>query len=110
MENGTPGRQKLSKAQIEILDAVGFQWKLKSHFDKRIDELMAFKAKFRHCNVAASNKLYTSLGLWCNRIRESRRLIEKGMPGKLKLSKAQIERLDALGFLWGGNKSFVARV
>ena len=97
---------KVTKAQIESLDALGFQWKTKSFFDKQIEDLMAFKAKFGHCNVplskTASNAPYWSLGEWCKRIRESRRLMEVGKWGsmRIKLSKAKIERLDTLGFQW----------
>ena len=73
-------------------------------FQKRIEELRAFKAKFGHCNVrvskSASNKPYVSLGHWCCQIRYTRRLIEGERPGILKLCKAQIEILDALGFQW----------
>ena len=104
IEQGKQGKRKLSKAQIEILDALGFQWKFENSFGKRIDELTAFKAKFGHCNVTADyaswNKQYISLGNWCCRVRRSRINIEKGKSGILKLSQAQIESLDALGFLW----------
>jgi hypothetical protein len=49
-------------------------------FQKRIEELRAFKAKFGHCNVtrskSASNKphLHLSLGKWCGDVRRSRNL------------------------------------
>ena len=97
---------KLSNAQIERLNEVGFQWKLENAFDKRVEELRAFKAKFGHCNVtqsrSASNKPYLSLGDWCFNVRRSRRLLEEGnqKQGAVKLSNAEIERLDALGFQW----------
>ena len=105
MEEGKPGRN-LCDAQIGSLNVLGFQWEAKGTnaiFDKRIEELRAFKAKFGHCNVtlstSASNKPYLSLAKWCVRVRRSRRLMEEGKPGiQLKLSEAQIERLDALGF------------
>jgi hypothetical protein len=80
---------KLSNTEIEHLDAVGFQWEFKrSAFDKRIEELRAFKAKFGHCNVStsrsASNKPYLSLGQWCREARYSRRLIEEGKQKKVE--------------------------
>jgi uncharacterized small protein (DUF1192 family) len=99
-------RVNLSKAEIERLDAVGFQWKLKSACDERIEELRAFKAKFGHCNVtvskSVSNKPYLPLGQWCSEVRHSRRLIEEGKQkqARVNLSKAEIERLDAVGFQW----------
>jgi hypothetical protein len=103
-DEGRPGKHKLSNAQIERLNAVGFQWKLETAFDKRIEELRAFKAKFGHCNVSRSkspsNKPYLSLGYWCYNVRHSRTLIEEGKQTKRRLSKAKIERLDAVGFQW----------
>ena len=107
MEEGNPTSKDLSKDQIERLNALGFQWKIrtKTTFEERIEELKAFKAKFGHYNVteskSASNKLYLSLGNWCNGVRNCRRLMEEGKPTARKLSKDQIERLDTLGFQWG---------
>ena len=103
IEEGKPAIRKLSNEQIEVLNALGFQWEVKkSSFDTRIQQLGAFKAKFGHCNVslsrADSNKPYHSLAQWCCRMRQSRRQIEEGKPAERKLSKAQMERLDALGF------------
>jgi hypothetical protein len=108
MEEGKQKQAKhnLSKAEIERLDALGFQWKLNSTCDGRIEELRAFKAKFGHCNVSRStsawNKPYLSLGRWCSQVRHSRRLIEEGKQkqARVNLSKALIECLDALGFQW----------
>ncbi len=51
---GKPSNVKLSKALIDSLDALKFPWEVKSPFEKRIEELRAFKAKFGHCNVTAS--------------------------------------------------------
>jgi hypothetical protein len=102
MEEGKP--TKLSKDQIASLDALGFQWGVKNPFNKRIEELRAFKAEFGHCNVSASqsfsNKPYVSLGRWCSQVRQSRRLMNEGKPTERELSKDQIESLDSLGFQW----------
>jgi hypothetical protein len=109
MEKGKQGQPNVPKAWIEILDAVGFQWKLRSTFDERIQELRAFKAKFGHCNVnkskSAANKPYLSLGIWCSNVRRSRKLIGEGKRGLLKLRKHHIARLDAVGFQWKLRKS-----
>jgi hypothetical protein len=106
LRKGKQGKQKISNTQIECLNALGFQWKLESACDKRIEELRAFKAKFGHCNVtvsrSASKKPYLSLGKWCTNIRSCRRLKDEGNHAYQyqKLSNAQIERLDAIGFQW----------
>ena len=105
MENGKEGSHKLCEDRIKCLDDVGFQWDTDTvSFDDRIKELRAFKTKFGHCNVSksksASNKPYSSLETWCYDIRRSRRLMENGKRGKIKLCKDRIGRLDALGFQW----------
>jgi hypothetical protein len=104
MEEGKPTVRKFSKAQIDRLDALGFPWTLTSPFEKHIEELKAFKAKFGHLNVtrskSASNKPYVHLGNWCVQARRNRRLIDEGKPPGQILSKAHIERLDAIGFPW----------
>jgi hypothetical protein len=113
MEEGNEhmiGGEHLSKAQIEILNDLGFSWMMPatsslSSFEKRIEDLMDFKARFGHCNVTSTNKNcpYHPLALWCNAIKKNRRLMEEGnehMIGGEHLSKDQIEILDELGFSW----------
>jgi hypothetical protein len=110
VEKGKPTDRFLCKAEIESLNALGFQWEeAYKSFNERIEELRAFKAKFGHCYVSVSestsNEPYYSLGRWRLNVRRSRRLIEEGKLAELKLSKAQIESLDALGFQWEVKKS-----
>jgi len=67
-------------------------------FDERFKELMAFKAKFGHCNVPqtkSSNNKYRSLGQWCGHVRQSYKSTkEGGIPRRNKLSKADMTRLE----------------
>ncbi len=106
VEQGKPiSKYNLSKAQIEVLDEIGFLWEPVGIFKERIEELRAFKATFGHCNVtrsaSAANKQFIYLARWCSEIRRSRRLMDEGKtPSKYKLSKARIEVLDDIGFLW----------
>jgi hypothetical protein len=103
-------QQKLDEvgAQNQAIAAVGRTQRdlspQEQYFQKRIQDLMTFKAKFGHCNVtvskSAANKPYKSLGHWCEKVRRSQRLIKEGKPAIRKLSKDQIEILDALGFHW----------
>ena len=114
IEEGKSSKLKLTKAYMELLDACGFPWgEFKNVFDKRFEELTAFKAKFGHCDVtrsrSASNKPYISLGRWCSQIRHFRRLEIEGKSSKARLSETQIESLDALGFRWGELSAFDKR-
>jgi hypothetical protein len=105
-EGGMPRNYKLSKANMKRLENAGFEWNRckKYTFDERFKDLMAFKAKFGHCNVPQRksniNKLY-SLGNWCSNVRLSYRAIQEGR-GKLgcKISKADMKRLEKAGFEW----------
>ena len=106
-EGGIPKCNKLSKADIQRLENVGFELsrgQKKCTFDERFEDLMAFKAEFGHCNVpqtrSRTNK-YLSLGVWRTHVRQSYKSIkEGGIPKYNKLSKADIQRLENVGFEW----------
>jgi hypothetical protein len=57
IDEGNPGKRKLSEAQIETLDAFWFPWvptfTPPSSFEDRFEELRAFKGKFGHYNVVS---------------------------------------------------------
>jgi hypothetical protein len=103
-EGGMRSNHKLSKADMKRLENAGFEWNLCKTFDDRFKDLMAFKAKFGHCNVSgskSSNNKHTSLGKWCSHIRLTYRAIQEGR-GNLhcKISNADIKRLEKAGFEW----------
>jgi len=116
IEQGKNPHQKLSKANIERLENIGFRWRLRKEylrFDSRFNELMAFKAKYGHCNVAQRtfrpgmeaedrHVKYRSLGKWCSDIRCSYRALQQGsVPNSYKkLTRARIEKLESEGFTW----------
>jgi hypothetical protein len=81
-------------------------------FDERFKDLKAFKAKFGHCNVPitkSSKNKYLSLGLWCGNVRRSYKAIKEGGTTKknIKLSKADMKRLENAGFEWNICKKIV---
>ena len=110
-QGGKPS-YKLSDANIQLLDRMGFEWgylriyEERKSFDDRIKDLQAFKEEHGHCNVPQSKSdknTNQSLGLWCNSIRHSYKHIKQGGgPKKMyKLSDANIQRLERMGFDWG---------
>jgi hypothetical protein len=105
-EGEMPRKYNLSKSDIKRLENAGFEWNLcrKLTFDERFKDLMAFKAKFGHCNVPCTNsnnkKKYYSLGKWCTNVRRSYRVIQEGGMAICKISKADIKRLEKAGFEW----------
>jgi hypothetical protein len=102
-----PPRIKLSDEQIQILNDAAFKWSLRkigSSFNKHFKDLMAFKAKYGHCDV-----FYTgddaSLGQWCSQIRGSYKKIQNNQKPTRKLSDEQIQRLRDAGFKWSLRKA-----
>ena len=73
-------------------------------FDDRIKDLQAFKEEHGHSNVTQSKshrKKYLSLGSWCSSIRHSYKMIKLGERTSYKLSDANIQGLERMGFDWG---------
>jgi hypothetical protein len=77
-------------------------------FDERFNKLMAFKAKYGHCNVSQHGE-DPSLGSWCNGMRSSYRKIQNNQMPNIKLSDEQIQRLNDAGFTWSLRETFEER-
>ena len=109
IKQGGEASYKLSDADIQRLERMGFDFvrvQEKISFDDRVKDLQAFKEEHGHCNVTISKSdkyiKYHSLGVWCSNIRQTYKKIkhEQTPPNTRKLSDANIQRLDALGFKW----------
>jgi hypothetical protein len=101
IQNNQKPHTKLSDNQIQRLKNAGFKWSLKvwSGFDKRFIDLMAFKAKYGHCDVSQVGE-DASLGMWCSVLRVSYKKIQNNQKPTIKLSDEQIQRLNDAGFKW----------
>jgi hypothetical protein len=104
-----PNTRKLSDSNIQRLERMGFDFvrvQERISFDDRVKDLQAFKDEHGHCNVPKSksdkNTKYQSLGFWCSNIRQMYNKIKQGQtpPNTCKLSDANIQRLEAVGFKW----------
>ena len=111
IKQGGEASYKLSDANIQLLERMGFDFSLRAYeekisFDDRMKDLQAFKEEHGHCNVPISksdkNIKYQSLGIWCSKMRQSYKKIKHGQtpPNTRKLSDANIQRLEAVGFKW----------
>jgi hypothetical protein len=105
MQNNHKPKTKLSDAQIQRLNDAGFKWSLKPGFDERFNDLMAFKAKYGHCDVSTKGE-NASLGQWCSQLRVSYKKIKNNQKPSIKLSDGQIRRLNDAGFKWSLNSDF----
>jgi hypothetical protein len=68
-------------------------------FDDRFNDLMAFRAKYGHCNVSYTGE-NASLGTWCGHLRGSYKKIQSHQMPRTKLSDEQIQSLNDAGFKW----------
>jgi len=68
-------------------------------FDDRLNDLMAFKAKYGHCDVSHRGE-DPSLGQWCTHLRGSKKKMQNHQKPKIQLSDEQIQRLNDAGFKW----------
>jgi hypothetical protein len=71
----------------------------KQSFDDHFNNLMAFKAKYGHCDVSYTGE-DASLGQWCNIVRGSYKKMQNNQKPNTKLSDEQIQRLSDAGFKW----------
>jgi hypothetical protein len=102
IQNNQKPNRKLSDEQIQRLNDAGFNWSLRKvgpGFDERFNELMAFKAKYGHCDVSHTGE-DVSLGKWCSDLRGSYKKIQNNQKPNRKLSDEQIQRLSNAGFKW----------
>ena len=84
----------------------GFKWCLQKKeltsnntFDDPFNDLMAFKAKYGHCDVSQLGE-DASLGMWCTVVRVSYKKMQINQKPHTKLSDEQIQRLSDAGFKW----------
>lgn len=68
---------------------------------KRFQEFTVFKnAKYGHCDVKSSAGEDRLLGIWCTKVRSSKRAIKNYDKSIIKLSEDEIRCLTDLGFDW----------
>lgn len=97
---GNRGKKRLSEEQIKRLDAIGMVWENRNHitwskaWHKQFKNVQVFYEKFGHLNIPSDydEGAGKSFATWLVRQRD---LKEKG-----KLSKEQIEMLEAIGMVW----------
>ena len=97
----------LSDEQIQRFNDAGFKFCLRKRelqsiilFGKRFNDLMAFKAKFGHCNVSLHYGENVTLGKWCAAVRGAYKKMQNNQKTYIKLSDEQIQRLNDVGFKW----------
>lgn len=81
----------------------------KLSFDERFKDLVRFKREFGHCRVTRKQKFkhekYYALGCWVSNMRRSYKRLQQGKHPGQRLSKAQIKRLNDIGFEWESQRN-----
>jgi hypothetical protein len=103
VQNNQKPRIKLSDEQIRRLNDAGFKWSLQGKFEEHFKDLMAFKAKHGHCDVAQNGE-DVSLGRWCCEMRVTYKKMKNNQKTNTKLADEQIQRLNDAGFKWSLRK------
>jgi superfamily II DNA or RNA helicase len=86
-------RGRLSGEDIGRLEELGFVWQPhRTVWNRRLEELAAFKVEHGHCNVPADYPENPSLGSWLDKQRQERK--------HGTLAQESVARLDALGVVW----------
>ena len=67
-------------------------------WDRRFDELQAYKQRFGICNVPARWSENPQLGMWVTKQRAEKRKFDQGTP--TSITQQRIDRLNAIGFEW----------
>ena len=86
---------KLSEDRIELLEAIGFSWRLKcneSFWDEQLKNLVAYKKKHGNYNVSMSNSENVQLARWVDRQRRAKK--------SGKLTEMRMKQLESIGFSW----------
>ena len=79
------------------LEKLGFIWDVREVlWEQMFGDLMAFKKKYRHCNVPKDYPQNSKLGSWVAKQRYDRKIG--------RLPKDRIKRLDKAGFVWSLRK------
>jgi hypothetical protein len=85
---------KLSEERIDLLNEIGFSWRIKCHDDfweKMCKSLIAYKEAHGHCNVT-SDAENIQLARWVDRQRRAKK--------NGKISEEKIRELEDIGFTW----------
>ncbi len=86
----------LSAERLQRLQGIGLPLEAPGQFDdlweKRFQQLLAYRARFGHCNVPAKWIEDVPFGHWVH--------IQRAFKRQGKLSAERIHRLEEIGFLW----------
>mmetsp|Transcript_24709 Transcript_24709/g.42269 ORF Transcript_24709/g.42269 Transcript_24709/m.42269 type:complete len:449 (-) Transcript_24709:164-1510(-) len=97
----------LTAERIRRLESVGFTWSVRpepvSTWNKKFQELKAYKATYGNCMVPQRYQANSQLGTWVHTQRRQYKLMTEGK--KSSMTKEKAEALDSIGFFWAAKTS-----
>lgn len=113
IQKGEKPMIKIDQEQIDKLNAIGFQWRIRVlvstntgnrddkeiQFDEWMKQLKAYHGIHGHCNVVRG-KQNDELACWVSTLKSSYRQMQEGKKPIIKLHKKQIQELNNLQFDW----------
>ncbi len=113
IQRGEKPMIKIDQKQIDKLNAIDFQWRIRvlvssktgNHdnkeikFDEWMEQLKAYHGINGHCNVVRG-KRNDELACWVSKLKSSYRQIQEGKKPFIKLNKTRIQELNNLQFDW----------
>merc|ERR1712194_261474 len=101
-QKGLPSQ--MTGERVEALNELGFEWDpLKSTYDANLEKLVAFKKKYRHCNVPLKYVKDPSLGRWVCNQRANYKEMQRGLPSQM--TEERVAVLNRLSFDWDPGES-----
>ena len=92
-------KNNLSQKKIKLLNKIGFYWEpIENRWEAKYNDLIAFKEKYKHCNVPKGFVKDKLLASWVRTQRQQYK--EK------KLSLQKIKSLNKIGFDWNPIESY----
>ncbi len=91
-------KTSLSKERVERLERIGMSWSKSDSWDRRYGLAKAYYDSNGNLNVPAK---YIIDGVWLNKWLNEQKQIYNGKRVGKTLTQEQIERLEAIGMVWG---------
>lgn len=90
----------LTKQRKELLDAIGFQFRIRNRpeWSSKYEELLEYRDKHGDTRVPQHFKENKALGKWVAKQREQYKIHKKGKHSFL--TPDRLEKLDRIGFVW----------
>lgn len=97
----------LTAERIRRLESLGFTWSVRpepvSTWNKKFQELKAYKATYGNCMVPQRYQANSQLGTWVHTQRRQYKLMSEGK--KSSMTKEKADALDSIGFFWAAKHS-----